>query len=390
MKEIILAKGGEVVLKGANRHQFEMTLQRNIKRRMERLGSFKVSFAQSTTYVEPLDEWVDMDEAYEEMKKVFGVIAVSRAAVCEKDMEIIKRTAGEYLQNTLAGVHTFKVEARRSDKKFPLQSPQISREVGGYLLWRNPHLKVDVHQPDITVMVEIRDFGVYIHAGNEKAAGGLPLGTGGRATLLLSGGIDSPVAGHMIAKRGIDLNAVHFFSYPYTSDRAKDKVFQLAQKMCNYCDHITLFVAPFTDIQVAIRDHVREEYFTLVMRRCMMKIAQAIALQNGSQGLVTGESIGQVASQTMAAMYVTGHGLDLPVYRPLIGMDKEDIVQIARRIDTYDLSILPYEDCCTVFTPRHPKLKPDLEDVLQMEQRIPLAEMMETCLSQLEVVKFHR
>lgn len=386
MKEIILAKGGEFVLKGTNRRTFVDTLLKNIRQRMSIIGPCEVQYAQSTLCVTPQDEWFDMDEAYEAMGRIFGIIALTRAAVCDKDMDAIRATTLEYLSDKLDRARTFKVEARRSDKKFPLNSPQICQEMGGFLLSKFHHLKVDVHNPDVTVYVEIRDFGVYIHAGNEKGAGGLPLGTSGKATLLLSGGIDSPVAGYMIAKRGVAINAVHFYSYPYTSERAKEKVIELARRMCDYCGTITLFVVPFTDIQIAIRDQVKEEYFTIIMRRYMMKIAQTVAERGGSLGLITGESIGQVASQTLAAMNVTGHGLDLQVYRPLIGMDKEDIIQIARRIDTFETSILPYEDCCTVFTPRHPRIRPALSDVLRMEEKLDFADMMAEAIANMEIL----
>lgn len=386
MKEIILAKGGEFVLKGTNRRTFVDTLLKNIRQRMRIIGPCEVQYAQSTLCVTPQDEWFDMDEAYEAMGRIFGIIALTRAAVCDKDMDAIRATALEYLSDKLDRARTFKVEARRSDKKFPLNSPQICQEMGGFILSKFHHLKVDVHNPDVTIYVEIRDFGVYIHAGNEKGAGGLPLGTSGKATLLLSGGIDSPVAGYMIAKRGVAINAVHFYSYPYTSERAKEKVIELARRMCDYCGTITLFVVPFTDIQIAIRDQVKEEYFTIIMRRYMMKIAQTVAERGGSLGLITGESIGQVASQTLAAMNVTGHGLDLQVYRPLIGMDKEDIVQIARRIDTFETSILPYEDCCTVFTPRHPRIRPALSDVLRIEEKLDFDDMMTKAIENMEIL----
>ncbi len=386
MKEIILAKGGEFVLKGTNRRTFVDTLLKNIRQRMSIIGPCEVQYAQSTLCVTPQDEWFDIDEAYEAMGRIFGIIALTRAAVCDKDMDAIRATTLEYLSDKLERARTFKVEARRSDKKFPMNSPQICQEMGGFILSKFHHLKVDVHNPDVTVYVEIRDFGVYIHAGNEKGAGGLPLGTSGKATLLLSGGIDSPVAGYMIAKRGVAINAVHFYSYPYTSERAKEKVIELARRMCDYCGTITLFVVPFTDIQIAIRDQVKEEYFTIIMRRYMMKIAQTVAERGGSLGLITGESIGQVASQTLAAMNVTGHGLDLQVYRPLIGMDKEDIIQIARRIDTFETSILPYEDCCTVFTPRHPRIRPALSDVLRMEEKLDFADMMAEAIANMEIL----
>jgi thiamine biosynthesis protein ThiI len=390
MKEMILAKGGEIVLKGANRYVFEKVLNNNMKSRLDALGNFRIRSAQSTIFIEPLDDFADMDEAYDQMKKVFGIIALSRAVVCEKDLSDIQQKGGDYLEETLRRARTFKVEAKRSDKKFPYKSPQICDEMGGYLLSRFPHLKVDVHHPDVEVRVEVRDFAAFVHAGNEKGAGGMPLGGGGKATLLLSGGIDSPVAGYMMAKRGLSINGVHFYSYPYTSERAKEKVFDLAKKMCQYCDKLELMVVPFTKIQTIIKDQCPEEYFTLIMRRFMMQIAQRLAKQSGSQGLITGESLGQVASQTLQALYVTNYGLEMPVFRPCIGMDKEEIIQIARKIDTFDTSILPYEDCCTVFTPRHPKIKPDIHVILSLEEKLDFEALVQEAVSGTETVVFER
>ena len=370
MKELILIKNGEIALKGLNRGSFEDILIKNAKRRLAPLGGFKFNKAQSTIYVMPQSDGIDLDDATERLQTVFGIAALCRAAVAEKEMDAICRRAAQYLAGPLTAASTFKVEAKRSDKRFPLTSPQICSELGGYLLERFPNLRVDVHNPQVTVTVEIRDFAAYVHTDQLPGAGGIPVGSGGKAALLISGGIDSPVAGYMMAKRGLELVAVHFASPPYTSDRALHKVEELAQKMTRYCGRIYLYVVPFTKIQEEIRDKVPEDYFTLVMRRFMMQIAERIACKENCGGLVTGESVGQVASQTLAALGCTDAATSLPVLRPVIGMDKEEIVAISRRIDTFEISIQPYEDCCTVFTPKHPKTKPRLAELLRAEQAL--------------------
>ncbi|MBO4468631.1 MAG: tRNA 4-thiouridine(8) synthase ThiI [Clostridia bacterium] len=358
MKEIILIKDGELALKGLNRSNFESKLVNNIKRRLKPLGEFKISRAQSTMYVEPLSDDFDVDEALDRVGKIFGIAGYSRACVCEKSVESILDTAPKYLAETLSALKTFKVEAKRADKSFPLKSPEICRELGGVLLERFPHLKVDVHAPDIVVTVEIRDFAAYIRGNQQKGAGGLPVGTSGKAEILISGGIDSPVAGYMMAKRGLSLNAIHFASPPYTSALAEEKVKKLLEKVSVYSGTIKLAVVPFTEIQEQIRDKCPEDFFTLIMRRMMMRISCIIARNDGCLGLVTGESLGQVASQTLPAISVTDSVCDIPVLRPLIGMDKEEIVTVSRHIDAFETSILPYEDCCTVFTPKHPHTRP--------------------------------
>ena len=307
------------------------------------------------------------------VSRVFGLAAFTRARVVEKDMDAIKAAAVEYLQDTLMGVETFKVDARRSDKSFPLTSPQIAAEVGGCLLAAYPHLRVDVHEPQAKIMVEIRDFGAYIHAAQQPGAGGMPVGTGGRAGLLISGGIDSPVAAYMMAKRGVQLVPVHFASPPYTSERAEQKVISLLEQVARYAGSMQLHIVPFTHIQEEIREHCPEELFTLVMRRFMMRIAQAVAEQEDCGALITGESVGQVASQTIPALACTDAVCHMPVFRPLIGMDKEEIIAISRKIDTFELSIQPYEDCCTVFTPRHPRTRPKLYQLEQAEQALDIA-----------------
>ena len=381
MKEIILVKNGELVLKGLNRCSFEDVLIKNMKRHLAPLGDFKFTKSQSTIMVEPEDADTDLDDAAECLKKVFGIAALSRAAVCEKDMNCIIKTALAYLDDELSGAKTFKVEAKRSDKKFPLKSPEICRETGGAILKKFNHLKVDVHNPEITVTVEIRDNYAFVRGNNIKGAGGMPTGTSGRAAVLISGGIDSPVAAYMMAKRGIELISVHFASPPYTSELAEMKVLDLLKKVSAYCGTITTYIVPFTEIQEAIRDYCPEEYFTLIMRRIMMKISDRIARQQNCLALITGESVGQVASQTIYALGCTDCASTLPVFRPCIGMDKDEIVSISRKIDTFETSIQPYEDCCTVFTPKHPRTKPKLEDVLEAEGKIEnLEEMMQTAI----------
>lgn len=390
MNEIILLKNGEIALKGLNRSVFEDKLINNARRRLTDLGKFGFRKAQSTIYVEPKEENIDLDEAVERLQKVYGIIALTKAAVVEKDFEAIKHTAVTYLKDELLEAKTFKVDAKRSDKSFPLKSPQICAELGGYILENFPHLTVDVHNPDVTVVVEVRDFAAYIHGKQLPGAGGIPVGSGGRALLLLSGGIDSPVAGAMMAKRGLEVFAIHFASPPYTSERAKQKVISLAEKMTAYCGRINLFVVPFTEIQEHIRDDCPEELFTIIMRRCMMRIACRIARQSDCEALVTGESVGQVASQTIQAMNCTDAVADMPVLRPVVGMDKEEIVQIAHKIDTFETSILPYEDCCTVFTPKHPKTKPVMKFVEQAEAVMDMEGLIQRAVNNTETIKINR
>ncbi len=381
MKEIILVKNGELVLKGLNRNTFEDVLIKNMRRHLADLGEFKFTKSQSTIMVDALEDGVDLDEAAERLEKVFGIAALSRAAVCEKDMKSIIETTKEYLKDELSCVKTFKVEAKRSDKKFPLKSPEICRELGGVILKNFNHLKVDVHNPEITVTVEIRDNYAFVRGNNIKGAGGMPTGTSGRAAVLISGGIDSPVAAYMMAKRGIELISVHFASPPYTSELAEMKVLDLLKKVAAYSGTITTYIVPFTEIQEAIRDYCPEEYFTLVMRRIMMNISSKIAREQNCSALITGESLGQVASQTIYALGCTDCAADLPVFRPCIGMDKDEIVAISRKIGTFETSIQPYEDCCTVFTPKHPRTRPKIADVVAAEEKIEnLDEMIKTAV----------
>ena len=387
MNEMILLKLGELVLKGLNRRSFEDKLQANIYRRLNHLGQFRVYTRQSTTYVEPMNDQCDMDGAWEALTKVFGVVGLSRARACEKDKDAILAAAREYLDDKLSTAKTFKVETKRADKTFPMTSIQLSQYVGGELDELYPNLQVDVHHPELTVHVEIRDYAAFVHADPEPGAGGLPVGINGRAVSLLSGGIDSPVASWMIAKRGVALEMVHFFSYPYTSPEAKEKVLELARLLTPWCGRLTVHVVPFTAIQEELRRSCPPELFTLIMRRFMMRISQRVAQRCGAKALVTGECLGQVASQTMEAMTVTGAVVKLPILRPVVGMDKEDIVQISRKIGTFDTSILPYEDCCTVFTPRHPRLRPTLEEIEAAEQVLDIEAMVSAAVEGIERVQ---
>lgn len=377
MKEVILCKYGEIILKGANKSQFESLLLREVRRRAAHVGQFEVTYAQSTVCIAPLTDMEDMEEMFRQAKHVFGFVGITRAAVAEKTVEDICRVAAEYLPPYLAGAKKLRVEAKRSDKRFPLKSPELAGEVGGAILSVMPHLRVDLTHPDVTVRVEVRDQYAYVHAGQEKGAGGIPLGSGGRGLLLLSGGIDSPVAGYMMARRGLALDALYFESIPYTSELAREKVFTLAKIMTEYCGKIRMHVISLTKIQEAIRDNCDEDYFTLLLRRFMMRLSCRMAEQCGAPALITGESLGQVASQTMAAICVTEAASDRPILRPCIGMDKEEIVRTAREIGTFETSILPYEDCCTVFTPRHPKTQPVLEKVLEQEAKLDYETLLE-------------
>ena len=371
MEKIILLKLGEIALKGLNRASFENRLMGNLRRRFAPFGRFEIRSAQSTLYVRKLSGPDGaIDRAFEASGDVFGVVARSMAAECDKDYGAIRSTALSFLGERLSEASTFKVDARRSDKRFPMTTPEIMETLGGDILEKYPHLRVDVHHPELTCMVEVRDHAAYVHGDQLPGAGGMPVGSAGEALLLLSGGIDSPVAAYMMAKRGLALTAVHFESPPYTSERAREKVLALAKKLERFTGRLPVYVVPFTEAQLAIRDVCPEEYFTVIMRRMMMRVASRIAERDRLGALITGESLGQVASQTLGAIAVTDKSADRPVFRPLIGMDKEEIVQISRRIDTYELSILPYEDCCTVFTPRHPRLKPRLSDVLEWEEKL--------------------
>ena len=377
MKEILLCKYGEIVLKGANRRYFEDSLCKTLRFRAKHYGNFKIDRSQSTLVIEPLDEFADIDGMFETASKVFGIVGISRCAVCEKDMGAIEKTIKEYIPPFLEGKKSFKVEAKRSDKRFPLDSMQICAQAGGYVLESVKGIRVDVHNPEVVVHVEIREFAAYIHAGQFKGAGGMPVGTNGKGLLLLSGGIDSPVAGYMIAKRGVLLEAVHFESFPYTSELAREKVFQLAREVAQYAGSFNVHVVSLTHIQEELVKACEEDYFTLLLRRYMMALADRLAKDEDCQALITGESLGQVASQTIQAIGVTDPMTTLPVFRPCIGMDKEEIITISRHIGTFDISILPYEDCCTVFTPKHPRTRPELAKVEAQEEKLDIDALTE-------------
>lgn len=367
MEKLILVKNGELALKGLNRSTFEDILIKNMRRRLRAVGEFEYKKSQSTIMVIPKNEDIDFDEAVDIISRVFGIAAFSVAGTAEKDIEKIKQSAAEFLEEDLTNARTFKVCAKRSDKKFPFKSPEICREVGGYLLSRYPNLKVDVHNPEVTVTVEVRDTSVFIHGNQKKGAGGMPVGTSGKAALMLSGGIDSPVAGYMMSKRGLILDAIHFAAPPYTSKRAEMKVRKLATLVSRYSGKIKFMIVPFTEIQECIKDNCPEELFTVIMRRLMMKVALGLCEKDECKALITGESLGQVASQTLDAIRCTDAASPLPVFRPLIGMDKLEIIDIARKIGTFETSLEPYEDCCTVFTPRHPMTRPTLEVIEKAE-----------------------
>ncbi len=384
MKEIIMVKYGEIALKGLNKSTFEDILVKNIKRRLKDMGEFSYFRRQSTVYITPESD-VDMDAVVKKLSYIFGIGAIQRSAVFPKDFGVVAENAAEYLRASLEGAKTFKVEAKRADKKFPMQTPEIQQELGGVVLEAFPHLTVDVHNPEITVRLEIRDNGAYLSAERIIGAGGMPVGSSGKALLMLSGGIDSPVAGYMMAKRGLIVDCIHYVSPPYTSERARMKVEALAEKMTDYCGDIKFYCVPFTEIQEALRDNCPEEYFTVLMRRIMVKIANKICEREGYGAIITGESVAQVASQTLTALYCTNEAAEYPVFRPVIGMDKKEIIEISRKIETYDTSVLPYEDCCTVFSPKHPRTKPRIQDVKAAEASFDFDSMIDKAVAETEI-----
>ncbi len=387
MKKIILCKFGEIALKGANRAYFEKLLKVELKKRLRNFGKFKIYSAQSTVYIEPLEDGCDMDAAFGAAKNTFGVSAVQMALEVPKDMDAIIEAVKTDFMPYIEGAKTFKVEAKRADKKFPLESPEICKLAGGAILEAcRGKMKVDVHNPEVAVRVEIRDYAAYICAGQVRAIGGMPQGSNGKGLLLLSGGIDSPVAGYLMAKRGVKIESLHFESFPYTSERAKEKVLSLANKVASYAGEMNVHIISLTHIQEVLRDTIDEDYFTLVLRRFMMRLAMKVARKYWCDAVITGESIGQVASQTMQALVVTDIIADMPVFRPLIGNDKEDIIKIAREIDTFETSILPYEDCCTVFTPRHPRTRPELAKVEAQEALLDVDALVEEAFETLDTV----
>ena len=389
VRDMILLKEGEVVLKGLNKRYFEQKLTQNIRRRLKDYGSFKVNALQSVIYVEPQNDEADIDGAFEALQKVFGIMTLTRAIACDKDPDVILRTAMEYLDEELRTAKTFKVESKRSDKGFPMTSIQLSQYVGGEINEAYDNLTADMHTPDVIVHLEVRDKAAYVHGRPVPGAGGMPVGSNGTAVSLLSGGIDSPVSTYMMAKRGLRIIPVHFFSFPYTSELAKEKVIDLAKILTGWCGRMIVEIVPFTHIQEEIRAKCPEEFFTIIMRRFMMRIADEIARANDCGAIVTGESLGQVASQTMEAMHCTGHACTLPILRPLVGMDKEEVIRISRHIGTFDTSILPYEDCCTVFTPRHPSTHPKLDKVLEAEAALDVEALVQEAIMNREFVKLN-
>ena len=388
MKEIIMVKYGEIALKGINKKTFEDMLQNNIKRRLKKIGQFGYERMQSTIYIEPLDENSNVDDAVEALKKIFGIGAIQKCAVYPKDIGAVKEHLGEYLKDALDGAKKFKIEAKRADKTFPFTSPEIQQQLGDAVLDNFPEIGVDVHNPDVTVRLEIRDNGAYLSAKRITGAGGMPVGSSGKALLMLSGGIDSPVAGYMMAKRGLVVDCIHYISPPYTSERALTKVQKLCEEMTEYCGDIMFYCVPFTEIQEAIRDNCPEEYFTVIMRRLMVKIANKICAKDGYGAIITGESLAQVASQTLPALGCTNAAAEYPVFRPLIGMDKIEITELSRKIGTFETSILPYEDCCTVFSPKHPRTKPHLDDILKAESAFDFDSMIDKAISETTVKRY--
>lgn len=391
MKNVFLVKYGEIGIKGKNRFIFENHLVETIKNNLKEIGSFNVFKDQGRIMIHPECEIVNEQDVIEKLTKIFGIVAIAYGTMEEEvSMDVIKKLSLERMKALCKDkAVSFKVQARRADKKFPLNSMEISSQIGAYILHElGDKVYVDVHNPEVLLSIELRK-GTYVYSATYKGAGGMPYGTNGKATLLLSGGIDSPVAGWMIAKRGVIIDAVYFHSPPYTSERAKEKVIDLAKKIALYTGSFNVYTVPFTDIQMQIYQKCPHEQITLIMRRIMMRIADRIAKANGSMALITGESIGQVASQTMQSLVVTDSVTDMPVFRPLIGYDKEEIVQLAKKIDTYETSILPYEDCCTIFVPKHPETKPRLNNIIRSEKLLEdtLEDMIEEAISNAEIIR---
>jgi thiamine biosynthesis protein ThiI len=377
MKCLLVKYSSEITLKGLNRRSFEDILLREIKGRIGK--EFVIKKESGRFFIDGYS-----DEIIEKLQKVFGIISVAPADIVDKDIEAIGHAAAEQLIAKEAS-GTFKVETKRADKNFPMNSMEVSRHVGGIILKSIADMKVDVHNPDVKVNVEIRDK-VYVYSKEYRGLSGMPYGSSGKGMLLLSGGIDSPVAGYLMAKRGLEILCVYYHSHPFTSERAKEKVIDLARKLSEYTGGIKLYVIPFTDIQTEIIKKCREDELTIIMRRFMMKLAEMAAGREGAIALVTGESLGQVASQTLESIYVTNSGINMPVFRPLIGMDKVDIMDISRKIGTYDISILPYEDCCTIFVPKHPKTRPKLKDIEESEQKLEKENLMDKALENAEIL----
>ena len=379
MNKVLLVKfASEITLKGLNRKKFEDLLIKNIRKKIG--NEVNIRKDSGRIFIEGYK-----DEDIESIRKTFGVLSVSVADVIEKEIDLIGEVAVNQIKS-IDGVKTFKVESKRGDKNFSLNSMEISRKIGGIILQNTENISVDVHKPEVVVHVEVRDK-AYVFSKEVKGTGGMPYSSAGKGALLLSGGIDSPVAGYMMGKRGLEIISVYFHSHPYTSERAKEKVVDLAKILSEYTSGMKLYVVPFTKIQMDIIEKCRHDELTIIMRRYMMMIAEMIAKKEGAMALVTGESLGQVASQTLESMYVTNNAVEMPVFRPLVGMDKTDIVDISREIGTYETSILPYEDCCTIFVPKHPKTKPRLDDIKESEKNIDgIEEMLIEAMENSEII----
>ena len=384
MERVILVRYAEIHLKGLNRPFFERLLVDRIKQALYPVKA-NVEREQGRIFVYGIDEQ-NLSDCTDKLRRVFGIHSISPACCVEKDWTVIRDAAIAETKELAEGrdALTFKCFARRSDKRFPMTSEQLCRELGHELLEAYPNLSVDVHHPELSVTVEIRQQNAFVYTKEIPGAGGMPVGSNGKAMLLISGGIDSPVAGYMIAKRGVLLDAVHFYSYPYTSERARDKVVELTKLVSRYAGTINLYLVPFTDIQLTIYDKCPSTETTVLMRRLMMKIAERIARETGSLALITGESIGQVASQTIESLCVTDDAVTMPVFRPLIGFDKEEIIEKAQRIGTFETSILPYEDCCTVFVPKHPVTKPKIDKLRESEASVDFEPMIAEAIAKTE------
>ena len=389
MFKAFLIKYGEIGIKGKNRYIFEDALIKQIKYALKDADAFEVTKQQGRIYVHMLEDY-DYDQVVGALTRVFGIVAICPVVICDDpSWDNLTRVVGDYMDKAYEDKKfTFKVDSRRADKRYPKKSMEINADIGEYLLERFPEMSVDVHHPDVMLNIEIREK-TYIYSKSIKGPGGMPVGTNGKATLLLSGGIDSPVAGYMISKRGVGLSATYFHAPPYTSERAKQKVVDLAKIVARYSGPIKLHVVNFTDIQLYIYDKCPHDELTIIMRRYMMRIAEEFARRDGCLGLVTGESIGQVASQTMQSLAATNDVCTMPVYRPLIGFDKQDIVDVAEKIDTYETSILPFEDCCTIFVAKHPVTKPNIEVIRRSEENLAekIDELMQTALDTAEIIE---
>ncbi len=384
--EYILIRYGEMTTKGKNRGRFTSILRENVRNRLKSFENIKITATRDRMYIKLNGE--DHEKVAASLKQVFGIHTFSFARKVETELEAIKKGALQAIEELEDTVKTFKVNVQRSYKQFPLNTPQLNRELGGYILQNTEHLTVDVHKPDVAVRVEVRDDATYITCGEEYGAGGYPVGVGGKVMLLLSGGIDSPVAAYMLLKRGVSIEAIHFESPPFTSDRAKQKVTDLASKLTRYCRRVTLHVIPFTEVQKAIHKEMPASYTMTIMRRIMLQIAEKVSVERKALALATGESLGQVASQTLESMHTINEVTNYPVLRPLLAMDKLEIMDIAKKIDTYDISIRPYEDCCTIFTPANPTTKPKRDKVARFESRFDFTELINEAAASKETLIF--